>query len=207
MKEDVRQEGCRRIARKVGSPALAEGLDWVVGRRLLASYAAKGDSLQQKGLKLKAVWQGSLVHCANSSVDICPKCNVEASWRHILIDCQWWRNKGFSLPSWYSPGAELGSKLSWLRGLRCAANLVAPSCCECTSPVAQAWGKEDSGYLSNARLERNARFNDVPRLDHFRRILDDAFGRSPAHLVQWPRRYACPHSPRHPRMKEHLPEA
>ena len=130
LKEDVRQEGRRQIAQKVGSPALEKGLDWVVGRKLLASFAAKGDTLKQTGLK--AVWQGSLVHCANSPVKTCPKCNVEASWRHVLLDCQWWNDKGFSQPVWYSPNAELGPKLSWLRGLRSFAKVTEPSCYEST---------------------------------------------------------------------------
>ncbi|CAE7233325.1 unnamed protein product [Symbiodinium sp. CCMP2456] len=49
--DDVKAEGCRRIARKVDWPELAKGIDRSVGRKLLSRFKAKGDSVKYRGLK------------------------------------------------------------------------------------------------------------------------------------------------------------
>ena len=99
IRDDVQSECSRRIAHRMASPKHAVGLDWLVGRRLLAQFQAKGDTLRAKGLM--AVWQGSLVCRDNSPVKVCPMCHEDASWKHILFDCRWWENQSCELPSWY----------------------------------------------------------------------------------------------------------
>ncbi|CAE7835700.1 unnamed protein product [Symbiodinium sp. CCMP2592] len=128
--DDVKAEGCRRIARKVNCPELVKGIDWSVGRKLLSRFMAKGDALRYQGLK--ALWQGSLVHDGNSPVKTCPKCNVAASWRHVLLDCDWWLDKGFDTPHWYNHESTVASKLPWTRGLRVATRFAIPELCEST---------------------------------------------------------------------------
>ena len=85
----------RRIAATFDSPSLSSGLDWTCHRVLLKNKVAQ----KRTTAALKAVWQGAILHNSTGGPDTCPLCEVQATWKHVLLECKYWQTRHRSEPS------------------------------------------------------------------------------------------------------------
>ena len=107
------QRHCR-IADTFDSPALASGLDWTCHRTLLKQKAGRKQSV----VALKAIWQGAILHNATGGPDTCPLCQVPATWKHVLLDCTFWRSRHRPVPAhWDALKTSFPSACFWERAL------------------------------------------------------------------------------------------
>ena len=124
----------QRIADTFDSPSLSTGLDWTSHRLLLKKKTAQ----KRTATTLKAVWQGAILHNATGGPEACPLCQVPATWRHVLLECNFWKSRHRPEPSdWQAARTRFPDACFWERGLVPAqgvtpCRLEADSAEECT---------------------------------------------------------------------------
>ena len=103
-----------RISQFLDDPQLSLGLDWTSHRARLKRL----NKLNRPTKWLQALWQGAVLFAGNGGLEICPLCKVPASWRHVLLDCTYWRTRHKQLPGhWRDLQTKWPSKTLWERGL------------------------------------------------------------------------------------------
>ena len=66
---------------------------------------------------IQAIWQAVRFHEGPGGTRTCPVCQVPCTWQHAVFDCQWWQDKGLSLPGWWNAQAQQDNTTFWARGL------------------------------------------------------------------------------------------
>ena len=103
-----------RISQFLDDPQLSLGLDWTSHRARLKRLNKSNRPTKW----LQALWQGAVLFAGNGGLEICPLCKVPASWRHVLLDCTYWRTRHKQLPGhWLDLQTKWPSKTLWERGL------------------------------------------------------------------------------------------
>ena len=65
-----------------------------------------------------AVWQGAVLRGTRSGTAVCPLCQKEASTKHVLRECLFWKDSQPEIPRhWAKWGAEFPLPCLWDRGL------------------------------------------------------------------------------------------
>ena len=67
---------------------------------------------------MRAVWQGAVLRGTRSGTAACPLCQKEASTKHVLRDCLFWKDRKPEIPRhWAKWEAEFHLPCLWDRGL------------------------------------------------------------------------------------------
>ena len=95
-------------------PAVRLGLDWWKARSCHATWQTKNPT---RAIGIQAIWQAVRFHEGPGGTRTCPVCQVPCTWQHAVFDCQWWQDKGLSLPGWWNAQAQHDNTTFWARGL------------------------------------------------------------------------------------------
>lgn len=116
VRQAVDDETNHRISENVHDPALQRGIDWTVARKLLNGWHKNNFHLRRKALN--TVLQGSLPHSGNGGQSICPLCKTENTWRHVVFECTWFKDRGCDIPPCVRAGVSTEQDRGfWERGL------------------------------------------------------------------------------------------
>ena len=107
---EINRQRWRKIAQMETDPQLGDGLDWRPHHRLLA----KATPAQSNALT--AVWQGA-VRASNKGQAWCTRCDCEATTKHVLWDCKWWKDHVPEPDVFQRWRAEYPYPSLWTRGL------------------------------------------------------------------------------------------
>ena len=107
-----------RIANILEDSAILQGLDWSSHRRKITQLA----KCQRPTKWLRALWQGAVLCQSTGGQELCPLCGTPATWKHVLLDCDYWQTRHRKPPlRWQDLQQRWPSPTMWERGLLPAA--------------------------------------------------------------------------------------
>ena len=115
----VRKARNRLLSQQTSCGMLEDGVDWTVPKRLVHKHKSRSDRLTG----MRAVWQGAVLRGTRSGTTVCPLCQKEASTKHVLRECLFWKDRQPEIPRhWAKWEAEFpllvcGIEVSFRHGL------------------------------------------------------------------------------------------
>ena len=94
LRGQIRKARNRALSQQTSCSLLEEGVDWTVPRRLVHKHKSRPDRLTG----MRAVWQGAVLRGTRSGTAVCPLCQKEASTKHVLRDCLFWKDRKPEIP-------------------------------------------------------------------------------------------------------------
>ena len=89
LRGQVRKSRNRLLSQQTSCGMLEDGVDWTVPKRLVHKHKSRSDRLTG----MRAVWQGAVLRGARSGTTVCPLCQKEASTKHVLRECIFWKDR------------------------------------------------------------------------------------------------------------------